>query len=293
MKSGTCLLQKHMCTDVSMRNVESPNDILGLPDEICHKILKVTVADGTNLVKNRMALVVRLWHNAITGKTGVCMEELTRVVKLSDAAMREAGMEMGQWSCCVHVHGWGNIRDAALKGLANACVHLTRLTIWDCDITDAGLASLAAGCPSIATLRLNGYIQITDAGLASLAAGCNRITTLRLSGCPQITDAGLASLAARCKCITTLRLSDCPQITDKGLASLAARCKRITTLYLDGCTQITDKGLASLAAGCKCITTLYLKCCNQITDKGLESLVAGCIAITTLYFRCCNQILLI
>merc|ERR1711865_417440 len=71
------------------------------------------------------------------------------------------------------------------------------------DITDKGLASLAAGCTAIVTLNLGGCDQITDAGLASLAAGCTAIVTLDLSGCDQITDAGLASLAAGCT-ITTL-----------------------------------------------------------------------------------------
>ena len=121
------------------------------------------------------------------------------------------------------------------------------------DVTDAGLLSLS------------------NARLASLAAGCTAITTLDLAECNRVTDAGLACLAVGCTAITTLDLSYCIQITDAGLLSLAG-CTAITTLSLSGLREVTDAGLLSLAAGCTTITSLRLVSCEQITEAGLASL---------------------
>ena len=147
------------------------------------------------------------------------------------------------------------------------------------DVTDAGLASLAAGCSAITTLDLSCCNQITDTGLASLAAGCSAITTLNLSRCNQITDTGLASLAAGCHAITTLNLYDLR--SDHGHRAGESGCWMhcYHHLYLADCSQITDTGLASLAAGCTAITTLNRTRCKQITDTGLASRAAGCPSI--------------
>ena len=47
----------------------------------------------------------------------------------------------------------------------------------------------------------------TNAGLATLAAGCRGLTSMSLSGCDNITDVGVASLAARCRGVTSMVLS--------------------------------------------------------------------------------------
>ena len=181
-----------------------------------------------NAVLNRMALVGRSWDNALAPPAGACMPALIRWVTLGERDMLAVAQIARPW--------WRWVRGR-----------------WD--VTDAGLASLAAGCPAITLLTLGGCDQITDTGLASLTAGCPAIITLKLTGCSQITDTGLASLAAGCPDITTLTLRQCFRVTDAGLASLAAGCTAITTLHLSYCNQITDTGLASLAAGCTAITT--------------------------------------
>ena len=178
-------------------------------------------ANGRNAELNRMALVGRLWHNALAPQAGACMPALTRRVTLREPDMLAVAQIARPW--------WRWVRGRS-------------------DATDAGLASLAAGCTAITTLYLSCCNQVGDAGLASLAAGCTAITTLYLSGCNQVGDAGLASLAAGCTAITTLDLSECDQIGDAGLASLAAGCTAITILYLTGCYQVGDAGLASLTA---------------------------------------------
>merc|ERR1712166_132035 len=179
-------------------------DIFALPGELSRAILAITGANVGNLVLNKMALVGRLWHNALAPQADACMQTLTRRVTLGEQDMLGIAQIARSW--------WRWVRGRN-------------------DVTDTGLASLAAGCRAITTLDLFDCKQITDIGLASLAAGCSAITTLNLGGCGQFTDAGLASLAAGCSAITTLDLSECSQITDIGLASLAAGCSAIYTLH--------------------------------------------------------------
>merc|ERR1712166_521122 len=174
-------------------------DIFALPGELSRAILAITGANVGNLVLNKMALVGRLWHNALAPQAGACMQTLTRRVTLGERDMLGIAQIARSW--------WRWVRGRK-------------------DVTDTGLASLAAGCRAITTLDLSECSQITDTGLASLTAGCTSITTLDLMGLLVITDTGLASLAARtqgCSAIYTLHHIDYYQITDTGLDGWAVR----------------------------------------------------------------------
>ena len=153
-------------------------DIFALPGELSRAILANVETEeddegtnGRNAVLNRMALVGRLWHNALAPPAGACMPALTRRVTLGARNLLAVAQNARPW--------WRWVKVGT-------------------HVTERGLASLAAGCSAITTLDLAGCDQITDTGLASLAAGCTAITTLNLTCCGQITDTGLASLAAGC-----------------------------------------------------------------------------------------------
>ena len=117
----------------------------------------------------------------------------------------------------------GRVRELALESL-----HLLSRTFFlhSCDqITDAGLATIAAGCPDLETLYLDSCEQITDAGLATIGAGCPDLKSLHLDSCEQITDAGLATIAAGCPYLEYLSLTNCNWITDAGLATIGEGCR--------------------------------------------------------------------
>ena len=183
-------------------------DIFALPGELSRAILASVETNGRNAcgrnaVLNRMALAGRSWHNALAPPAGACMAALTRRVTLGERDMLAVAQIVRPW--------WRWVKGQQ-------------------DVTDVGLASLAAGCSAIITLNLWGCIRITGTGLASLAAGCSAITNLDLTNCHQITDTGLTSLVAGCSAITSLNLSFCRRITDTRLASLAAGCSAISPL---------------------------------------------------------------
>merc|ERR1712166_873098 len=102
-------------------------DIFALPEELSHPILTSTGADEGSRELNRMALVGRLWHNMLAPPIGVCMPALIRCVILGEPEMLAVAQIARPW--------WRWVRGRF-------------------DATDTGLASLAAGCPIITTLRL-------------------------------------------------------------------------------------------------------------------------------------------
>ena len=140
--------------------------------------------------------------------------------------------------------------------------NLTSLSLWNTQITDAGLAHIAK-LNNLTSLHLGGT-QVTDAGLAYIS-GLNSLTSLHLGG-TQITGVGLAHVA-RLNSLTSLDLGG-TEITDAGLAHVA-RLNSLTSLDLGG-TQITDAGLAHVAR-LNSLTSLNLGG-TQITDAGLQQL---------------------
>ena len=55
-------------------------------------------------------------------------------------------------------------------------------------LTDTGLGRLAAGCPNLDHLDLDGCEQVTDVGLERLAAGFPNLSLLDLIECHTVTD---------------------------------------------------------------------------------------------------------
>ena len=119
--------------------------------------------------------------------------------------------------------------------------HLTGLSLYGGEITDAGLAIIAK-IPSIETLNLNQVGGgITDAGLVSLVQGLPNLRVLGLSG-SSITDDGLRSIATL-KHLNQLVLER-TAIGNEGLAHLR-NLPELEYLKLAG-TQVTDDGLVHL-----------------------------------------------
>jgi hypothetical protein len=64
-------------------------------------------------------------------------------------------------------------------------------------VTDAGVAALAAGCPGLQLLSLHGLRGVTDRAVDALAAHCaSSLTALDLSGCLGVARRGRAELRA-------------------------------------------------------------------------------------------------
>ena len=116
-----------------------------------------------------------------------------RELELGDAAITSAGLK--------HLRG---LRELTFLGLG-----------WTKDVTDAGLADLAA-LPNLEVLILSGT-KVTDAGLAQLA-NFPKLKEVRLAALPQVTDAGLLKLKD-CKALTTVVVNKKTGTTPAGIAA--------------------------------------------------------------------------
>ena len=159
------------------------------------------------------------------------------------------------------------IDDRRLAALVQQVAGLSHveLTLAHGDVTDAGLAHLAA-LPNLTALDLFECTRITNRGLTYLR-GLTRLTSLDLTG-TQITDVGLARLTTLSN-LSRLDLSRCAGITDNGLAYLRA-FTRLTHLDLSG-TGITDVGLSHLR-GLHRLVGLNLQGCERVTSRGVQAL---------------------
>lgn len=110
----------------------------------------------------------------------------------------------------MHLDGVPELSDALLVALSKAAP-LQRVSLARCGgVSDEGLCGLAAQCPGLLELALDGC-AVTDLTLRALAAHCKGLQALSLRGCVRVSSAALAGVAA----LGTLRrlcLNGIPQV---------------------------------------------------------------------------------
>ena len=85
--SGTNLCLETIMSSSTSRDV---TDVFALSGELSRAILTSTGANEGNRALDRVALVGRLWHNALAPQAGACMPALTRRVTLAEPDMPTA-----------------------------------------------------------------------------------------------------------------------------------------------------------------------------------------------------------
>lgn len=124
-----------------------------------------------------------------------------------------------------------NIGDKGVLALA-ACAKLQSLSLNSCVlVTDTGIAALRK-CSAVKSLCL-GDTGVSDAGLAAIAPGLPSLETINLTLCASVSDAGLAALAAYCPLLMLVDLKWCLAVTDAGKALFAPKDER----GCGGCTK--------------------------------------------------------
>ena len=88
--------------------------------------------------------------------------------------------------------------------------------------------------------------EVSDAGLATLAA-LSLLESLHLGGgvC-RLGEQACATFARRLRGLTALHITDCPALGDNGLFRLAPLAPGLLRLGLSGCGNVTDIALAAV-----------------------------------------------
>ena len=109
-------------------------------------------------------------------------------------------------------------------------------------------------------LVLDGLYQVTDAGIASVAAHCTTISHLSLHGLNRVGDDAIVALATYCRQLEVLEFSPNVQalsapvssakVGDRGLIALGGTMRKLKSLHAAGLRRITDAGIIAIAKGC-------------------------------------------
>jgi hypothetical protein len=117
--------------------------------------------------------------------------------------------------------------------VAVRCTSLRHLYLARCAITDRALEALGDFTLELRELHVAGCAGITDAGVASLAAGCRHLTALSVDTVAGISDEGARALAG-CAELTSFQANGCSGLGCQGLIALAAGCKALKRIDVRG-----------------------------------------------------------
>uniref|UniRef100_J3LAN2 F-box/LRR-repeat protein 15-like leucin rich repeat domain-containing protein n=1 Tax=Oryza brachyantha TaxID=4533 RepID=J3LAN2_ORYBR len=161
------------------------------------------------------------------------------------------------------------------EGLCEDVVHLVfgpnlcSLALWDVPlVTDAGLAEIAAGCPSLERLDITRCPLITDKGLTAVAQGCPNLLSLTVESCPGVGNDGLRAIGRCCSKLQALNIKNCALVGDQGISSVVcAATASLTKIRLQG-LNITDASLAVIGYYGKAVTDLTLVRLSAVAERG-------------------------
>lgn len=180
--------------------------------------------------------------------------------------------------------------------------------------------AVAASCPGVSHISLNGCTQVDDAWLSRIGKLLPTLKVVHLKRCGRVTDEGLKSLlqschlkslhvpngrgvhgewfsAANAEHIQALCLRQAGYVTDDWLDELVLSIPQIHTLNLSGCKEVSTIGVISILTHCTRLRGLDLRGCRKVADAAawhqlrqsptLEDLVlAGCALLTDESLAC-------
>jgi hypothetical protein len=204
-------------------------------------------------------------------------------IELSFSTIADAGLrklaeacpgleEVILWSC-------NNITEAAVGFLVQHCHHLHTLDV-DTNFTDAGCALFGEGNRAMKEFTLGSCCDISDAGMRSVAAAFPCMEDYKFDFNMNITDEGVAYLGQYCPHLHTVRLSS-SNVTPAGYISLGECCPALKDIGQIP-ASIADEDLGRLAAACPRLEIVVLEYYgNKITDAGVALLALHCPLIHT------------
>ena len=95
--------------------------------------------------------------------------------------------------------------------------------------------------------------QVTDVGLAEIAAECHALERLDITGCPLVTE-GLIAVAQGCPELKSLTIEACSGVANEGLKAIGRCCAKLQAVNIKNCAHVDDQGVSGLI--CSATTSL-------------------------------------
>ncbi|XP_068662078.1 F-box/LRR-repeat protein 12 [Aristolochia californica] len=213
----------------------------------------------------------------------------------------------------ISLAGCTELPDSALTWLQLSGSKLQSLSLDCCfGITDNGLALVSSGCPTLVSISLY-RCNITDAGLAILGKSCLGLEYVNLSYCAFVSDHGVRALSTGCLKLHLLIISYCKSIEGTGLRGCPSS---LTYLEADSCLLNREGLLAAVSGGgleylnvssLRCwsggdgldgigsgfasrLRFLNLRLCRFVGDESVEAIAKGCPLLEEWNLAVCHEV---
>ncbi|KAG2278495.1 hypothetical protein Bca4012_041185 [Brassica carinata] len=240
-----------------------------LPDECLFEILR-RLPSGKE--RSACACVSKHWLNTLTSiKANESVQEVESEGFLSRSLEGNKATDLRLAAISVGTSARGGLGKLQIRGSG-----------FESEVTDAGIESIAYGCPSLKSLSLWNLPAVSDKGLSEIARCCPKLEKLDLSRCPGVTDKGLVAIAENCRNLNDLTIDSCSGVGNEGLRGIARRCSSLRSISLRSCPRVGDQGVAFLLAQAgSYLTKVKLQMVN-VTGLSLAVLGHYGVAVTDL-----------
>ena len=135
-------------------------------------------------------------------------------------------------------------------------------------VTDVGLAEIAAECHALERLDITGCPLVTDKGLIAVTQGCPELKSLTIEACSGVANEGLKAIGRCCAKLQAVNIKNCAHVDDQGVSGLiCSATASLTKVRLQG-LSITDASLAVIGYYGKAITDLTLARLPAVGERG-------------------------
>ncbi|KAJ3091252.1 hypothetical protein HK100_007221, partial [Physocladia obscura] len=182
------------------------------------------------------------------------------------------------------------IDDSLLYNILQFSGHNIRaLNLRNCwQLTDKGLAHIAAHAPRLQYINLSSVWDVTDSGVAALAKLTTSLHSIDLSNCRKLTDSAVQAVLAFSPELAAIQLSYCKNLTDVVMDH--PTWTGVRSVNMQRCTAISDAGFAMWAAKSLkfALKELVLSDCSFLTDAAVANIAACCgeLEVLSLSFCC-------
>ncbi|XP_038617233.1 F-box/LRR-repeat protein 4 isoform X2 [Tachyglossus aculeatus] len=172
------------------------------------------------------------------------------------------------------------VEQTALLSILNFCPELQHLSLGSCVMVedyDEITSVMGAKCKKLRTLDLWRCKNVTESGMAQLAAGCPLLEELDLGWCPSLQSSTgcFARLARKLPNLQKLFLTANRSVCDNDITELASNCPRLRQLDILGTRMVSPASLRKLLESCKDLSLLDVSFCSQIDNRVVLELNAS------------------
>jgi F-box and leucine-rich repeat protein GRR1 len=182
-----------------------------------------------------------------------------------------------------------DLTDEVLRSVAFNCHLLEHLSLKVCSaVSDAAIRTLTESCPLLQYIQLV-RTKITDATVVALCRSCPLLKRMflwcrNIRGCRNLTDVAVLAVAERLPGLTHIELYDITAITSSAVETLASKCRDLEHINLGHCSNVSDITLTKIAEHCSKLEALYVYGCDDVTVAGLTEIATKCTKLKAVFF---------